>query len=439
MVDQEEVAAVVEDTLQARLDDVRARHAAGEYGGATLEVMLFGTRVQWAREHPTTRTEADGLPATPRPARNEGGVDDQVDGGNQVGSEGSTRLRGVIRAADFGVGGMQARVQRSAAAGSSNGNIDGRRISPQRSGARPTSATHASAGRDGGIAPAYGYFKFSPDKIAVPKPLEGRHDLITWIESIEPQLEIAGLKKFVDGKVEMPDEDDSEMLAEFRAAHLLTFMVISRCCSPLVQVALKQCRLQVDAGYQAWQYIMRTYRATDDLYISQLERTLATIRMGEQESATEYCNRARRILADMRMAGFEYSVASYVTHVINGLPSSYNLMRRMLIMPGTRETLNEDSLSSHIIQDEFMQESERSSELLPQANYVAPTKQGRQTGQRGKSGGGGGGGGKSSNTKSTESADRGKSAKDNDCGSSVSRRGGRRCYICGDQREPRKV
>ncbi|CAI7885334.1 unnamed protein product [Closterium sp. NIES-53] len=345
--------------------------------------MLLGTRVQWAREHPPPRAEADGASASPRPVNNKG------DGGNVVG-EGSTRVRGMIQVANVGVGGVQARVLRSTAvAGSSNGNIDGRRQSPQRSGARPTSTTHASA-------------------------------------------EIAGLKKFVNGKVEMPDEDTSELLAEFCAAHLLTFMVLSRCCSPLVQVALKPCRLRVDAGYQAWQYIMRTYKATDDLYISQLEKKLATIRMGKQESATEYCNRARRILADMQMAGFEYSVASYVTHVINGLPSSYNLMRRMLFMPGARETLNEDLLSSHIIQDEFMQESERSSELLSQANYVAPTKQGRQTGQRGKSGGGGGSGGKLSNTNSTEGADRGKSVKGNDRVSSGSRRGGRRCYICGD-------
>ncbi|CAI7894634.1 unnamed protein product [Closterium sp. NIES-54] len=352
-MDDQGVDAGVEDTLQAWLDAVRARHEAGGYVEADLEIFLLGTRAQWAREHPPPRAEADSASASPRPVRNEG------DGVNVVGG-GSTRVRGVIRAADVGVGGMQAQVLRSTvAADSSNGNTDGWRHSPQRSGVRPILATHASAGRDTGIAPAYGYFKFPPDKIAVSKLLEGRHALITWIESIEPRLEIAGLKKFVDGKVETSDEDDSELWAEFRAAHLLTFMVLSRCCSPLVQVALKPCRLRVDAGYQAWQYIMHTYKATDDLYISQLEKRLATICMGEQESGTEYCNRARRILANMQMAGFEYSVASYVTHVINGLPSSYNLMRRMLIMSGARETLNEDSLSSHIIQDEFMQESER--------------------------------------------------------------------------------
>ncbi|CAI7760561.1 unnamed protein product [Closterium sp. NIES-54] len=111
------------------------------------------------------------------------------------------------------------------------------------------------------------------------------------------------------------------------------------------------------AGYQAWQYIMRTYKATDDLYISQLEKKLTNIRMGDQESATEYCNRARRYLADLQMAGVDFLVASYVTHVISGLPSGNNLMPRMPTVPGTRETLDEDSLSSHIIQDEFMQES----------------------------------------------------------------------------------
>ncbi|CAI7864810.1 unnamed protein product [Closterium sp. NIES-54] len=123
------------------------------------------------------------------------------------------------------------------------------------------------------------------------------------------------------------------------------------------------------------------------------------------------------------MASIDYSVVSYVTHVISGLPSGYNLMRQMLTIPGTRETLNEDSLSSHIIQDEFMQESERPAEMLPQANYVALAKQGHQQGQRGKSARGGGW--KSSNAKSTEGADRGKSAKEGDRGS-----GGSRYYIC---------
>ncbi|CAI7873322.1 unnamed protein product [Closterium sp. NIES-53] len=340
------VKACVEDTLQAREAGVRARHEAGGYGEADLEILLLGTRAQWAREHSPPRVEADGASASPRPVHNEG------DGGDVVGG-GSTRVRGVIWPADGSGGGMQAQVLRlSTTGGSSNVNIDGRRQSPLR------------------------------NKIVVPKALEGRHELITWIESIEPQLEITGLKKFVDGNVATPDADDFELWTEFDAAHLLTFMVISRCCSPLVQ----------------------------------------------HESAAEYCNRVRRVLADLRMVDVDYSVALYVTHVFCSLPSGYNLMRRMLTIPGTRETLNEDSLWSHIIQDEFMQESERPAELLPQANYVAPAKQGHQQGQRGKSGGGGGW--KSSNAKSTEGADRGKSAKGGDRGSSGSRREGRRCYIC---------
>ncbi|CAI7872524.1 unnamed protein product [Closterium sp. NIES-53] len=84
------------------------------------------------------------------------------------------------------------------------------------------------------------------------------------------------------------------------------------------------------------------------------------------------------ILADMRMAGVDYSKSSYITHVVKGLPSGYNLMRRMMAMPGVRESLDEDTLTSPIIKDEAMQEAERPTELLPQANYVALTKQDRQ-------------------------------------------------------------
>ncbi|CAI6002189.1 unnamed protein product [Closterium sp. NIES-65] len=63
--------------------------------------------------------------------------------------------------------------------------------------------------------------------------------------------------------------------------------------------------------------------------------------------------------------------------------------------PSTRATLNEDNLTSYILQDEAMQEAERSQELLAQANFVAPAKQGGRPGQRGQSGGGGSGGWKS--------------------------------------------
>ncbi|CAI7862725.1 unnamed protein product, partial [Closterium sp. NIES-54] len=76
------------------------------------------------------------------------------------------------------------------------------------------------------MAPAYGYFKFTPDKVTT-TPLQGRRNLITWKEAIEPQLEIAGLKGFGDGTVPIPHEDEVKLRWEFRAAHLLTFMVIS--------------------------------------------------------------------------------------------------------------------------------------------------------------------------------------------------------------------
>ncbi|CAI7885387.1 unnamed protein product [Closterium sp. NIES-53] len=216
------------------------------------------------------------------------------------------KQRGVIKV-DGGVDRSQARVQRStAAAGSSRADVDGRRHPPLQSGAGLSVTTHVTAG---GILPTYGYFKFSPDQISIAL-LQGRRDLITWRESIEPQLEVAGLKGFADGTVPIPPMDDVGLRGEFRAAHLLTFMVISRCCSPLVQLALRSCRERLDAGHQAWHFILSTYQVRDDLYIAQLEEKMTHIQMGEQESATDYCNRARRILAEMRMAGAEYSTAS---------------------------------------------------------------------------------------------------------------------------------
>ncbi|CAI7881224.1 unnamed protein product [Closterium sp. NIES-53] len=359
--------AGIADTLEARLADARKCHADGEYGTIPLLIVELGIRSQWATEHPSR-------PDSPRPVRNEGGVDYEVDDGARVSGNDGTKQRGVFKD-DGGVDRSQARVQKSAtAAGSSRADVDGRARSPLQSSGGLSETTHVTSG---GIAPTYGYFKFSPDRITV-APLQGRRDLITWRESIEPQLEVAGLKGFADGTVPTPPVDDVGLRGEFRAAHLLTFMVISRCCSPVVQLALRSCRERLDAGHQAWHFILSTYQVRDDLYIAQLEEKMTHIRMGEQESATDYCNRARRILAEMRMAGAEYSTTSYISHLVKGLPRSYNLMKRMMMVPGTRESLDKDSITSYILLDEAMQEVEQPTELLPHANYAAPTKLNQQ-------------------------------------------------------------
>ncbi|CAI7763516.1 unnamed protein product [Closterium sp. NIES-54] len=362
--------ARVVDTLEAWLEDARRRHEANEYGpNLPLAVIEAGIRLVWAEEHPAR-------PASPRPVNNEGGIDVGVNaGGDQVGSNagGTSRQQGVIHTDE--VGGVQARGMRlSAAAGSSQGNVGGRQSSLS-----PMSATHVTAG---GIAPSYGYFKFTPDRISVTPLLVGRRDILTWKETIEPQLEMAGLIDFARGTVATPEEHYPDSRAGSRAVQLLTFTVISWCCSPGVQIALKSCKEYLDAGHQAWHFIESTYQVTDDLYISQLEEQLSHIQMGEKETATEYCNRARRILATMRMAGVHYSTASYLTHIIKGLTSSYNLLKRLSLAPSTRATLNEDSLTLYILQDEVMHEAERPLELLAQVNYVAPVKQGGRPGQR---------------------------------------------------------
>ncbi|CAI5466466.1 unnamed protein product [Closterium sp. Yama58-4] len=356
------------ETLEAQLEDARTRHAAQEYGTIPWAVVEAGIRHMWATLHPPQ-------PASPRPVNTEDGVDVGVKaGGGQVGSSagGTSRQRGVIHADE--VGGVQARRKRSTAAtGTSQGDVGGRR-----SGLSPMSATQVTAG---GIAPSYGYFKFTPDRILVTPPLTGRPDILTWKEAIEPQLEMAGLINFARGTVETPDDPD--LRAEFRAVQLLTFTVISRCCSPGVQIALKWCREYLDAGHQAWHFIESTYQVTDDLFIAQLEGQLTHF----------------------------YSMASYITHVMQGLRSSYNLLKRLSMAPSTRATLNEDNLTSYILQDEAMQEAERSQELLAQANFVAPAKLGGRPGQRGQSGGGG-----SSGSKPAKEVDKKNDSDDDDKG-----------------------
>ncbi|CAI7918981.1 unnamed protein product, partial [Closterium sp. NIES-54] len=336
-------------------------------------------------------------------------------GGAGVGSsaEGMSRQRGGIHADE--VSGVQAkRLQLSSAARSSQGNVGERRSS-----VTPASVTHVTVD---GIRPTYGYFKFTPDIIIVSPLLVSRPDILTWKEVIEPQLEIADLMCFAEGSVETPPAINAPLHVKFRAIHLLTFTVILRCCSPSVQIALKLCRSYLDAGHQAWQFITSTYQVTNGLFIGQLEGQMTHLRMGEQETATDYCNRARRLLATMRMAGVEYSTASYITHVLKGLPCSHNLMKRLSLALGTRESLNEDSLTSFILRDEGMQEAERSMELLPQMNYATPTKQEGRPGQHGRPGGSGSGGGRPA-----KDAEKTTSAKDGGRGGGSRRR---ECSLC---------
>ncbi|CAI7806945.1 unnamed protein product, partial [Closterium sp. NIES-53] len=302
--------------------------------------------------------------------------DDELDGLMSRGV-----LRGPTRFSTASVGGVQERVHR-AAASREHANVGRRSVAgggnaeENNSEAMPGVTPIGSMSRDGGIAPNYGYFRFTPDKIVVPRPLEGHHDLSTWTESIEPQLEIAQLKRFIDGTTPIPPARALAHLSQFHAMQLLTFTTISRCCSPTVQIALKACRMKVDAGYQAWQFIMRMYMAKDDLYIGQLEQALINLEMGEHESATPYCNRAQQILVNLRMAGVDYSQELYITHVVKGLPQQYNLLRRMLKLPQVRKELDENTLASYIIKEECTLAVEgRKDQFLPQANQQRADKE----------------------------------------------------------------
>ncbi|CAI7841371.1 unnamed protein product [Closterium sp. NIES-54] len=117
MVDPVANAGVVE-TLEARLADSRKCHDDGKYGTIPWAIAELGIRAQWATEHPSR-------PAYPRPVRNDGGVDNKVDGGARVGGNDGMQRRGVIKV-DGGVDRIQVRVQRlTAAAGSSRAGVNG--------------------------------------------------------------------------------------------------------------------------------------------------------------------------------------------------------------------------------------------------------------------------------------------------------------------------
>ncbi|CAI7868519.1 unnamed protein product [Closterium sp. NIES-53] len=90
----------------------------------------------------------------------------------------------------------------------------------------------------------------------------------------------------------------------------------------------------------------------------------------------------------------------------------------MMMVPGTRESLDEDSITSYIFQDEAMQEAKQPTELFPQVNYAALTKMNQQQGQRRKPSGGG---------RSTEDVDEKRLTWDK---GRVGGGRGRECWIC---------
>ncbi|CAI7757290.1 unnamed protein product [Closterium sp. NIES-54] len=148
--------------------------------------------------------------------------------------------------------------------------------------------------------------------------------------------------------------------------------------------------------------------------------------------ATEHssCPASPRLVRNLEVAGLKGFADSTVPIPpeedveLHGLPRSYKLMKRMTMVPGICESLDEDSLTSYILQDEAMQEEEQPAELILQASCAAPTKPNHQQEQRRKQGRGGSGGGQS-----TKDVDEKKSTRGKGRGG-----GGRRreCWICHD-------
>ncbi|CAI7933814.1 unnamed protein product [Closterium sp. NIES-54] len=266
--------AGVADTLEARLADARKLHEEGEYGSIPWAIAELGIRAQWATKHPSS-------PVSPRPVRNKGGVDDEVDDGARVSGNNGTKQRGVIKV-NGGVNRSQLRVQWSTvAAGSSHADVDGRCRSPLRSGGGLSATTH---GFDRTLA-------------------GGRR----------PE----GLRRW---------HCANSARGRCRAAQGVL-------CSSLAHLH------------------------------GHLEVLLAGGAAGTQE-----LSKATRCWSP--------GMALHPVH----------------------ESLDKDSITSYILQDEATQEAVQPMELLPQANHTAPTKLNQHQGQCGKPGGGGSGGGRSMRT-----------------------------------------
>ncbi|CAI7728518.1 unnamed protein product [Closterium sp. NIES-53] len=204
-----EEANVEAGNIHALEEDLVARHSRGELSDIEYELMQEGLRARRRRDHPSPRLE-NVEQAT-------GGTsawDMAVDGGNSDDEEldglmSRGVLQGPTRFSTASVGGVQERVHR-AAVSRERANVGRRSVA--RGGNAEEYDSEAMLGvtpigsmtRDEGIAPNYSFFKFTPDKIVVPRPLEGRYDLSMWVESIEPQLEIAQLKRFINGTTPAP-------------------------------------------------------------------------------------------------------------------------------------------------------------------------------------------------------------------------------------------
>ncbi|CAI7842947.1 unnamed protein product, partial [Closterium sp. NIES-54] len=170
-----EEANVEAGNLRALEEDLVARHSRGEISDIEYELMLEGLRSRRRREHPSPRVEN-----VEQAAGGTSAWDMAVDGGNSDDEElDGLMSRGVLRGSTqfstASVGGVQERVHR-AAASREHANVGRRSVAgggnaeEYDSEAMPGVTPIGSMSRDEGIAPNYGYLRFTPDKIVVPRP-----------------------------------------------------------------------------------------------------------------------------------------------------------------------------------------------------------------------------------------------------------------------------
>ncbi|CAI5491158.1 unnamed protein product [Closterium sp. Naga37s-1] len=110
---------------------------------------------------------------------------------------------------------------------------------------------------------------------------------------------------------------------------MLAFMVLNRCVSPPIRMSISGFSQQENAGQLAWAYILSTYQVRA-LHASLLQTQLAQLRKGDDETAESYCNRTRTIRAELLTIGQEVHMATFVAHVLKGLPPEYGFLRRKL-------------------------------------------------------------------------------------------------------------
>ncbi|CAI7828051.1 unnamed protein product [Closterium sp. NIES-54] len=120
--------------------------------------------------------------------------------------------------------------------------------------------------------------------------------------------------------------------ADYSQRATLAFWVLLHSVSATIQLQLDVFQESYSPAFEAWEYLMETYQAKDSVAKASLQRQLDNMKMGSQERAEEYINRATAIRDKLAMAGKMVDEDSFTLNLITRLPPHWEELRHSAML-----------------------------------------------------------------------------------------------------------